>query len=404
MHYYKKTDIAKLYGVNPRTITRWIDDARRGKLELELHKNEEKFFIAKTSKNQRIMKELAQDRRKYLNKHNLKVVVPTPEFYDIYNEEQIIEIISGLDTYKEISLKFSYFKEGAYSWDAYAHQLYSDDTVNTLTSTVKLLNANESYLDTLLSKFSQVNVVDVGVGNALPTKELLAHLLEAGKLHRYIAVDISNEMLEIAQKNIKEWFGGKVTFEGYTNDISFEPFADVTAEPPGTAVNLVLLFGGTLSNFDAPEDALRVIRKSMGRNDLFVYAKKLDSPLTREQFSVLTKKEGQLLPPQCEYVLGLLGVDELYYTIEMGYNEQERARYMRIRLKQALTIEFKLSRGTWRVDLNKADTIMVWRAKHNSAFEIEKQLYANGFNPLQTSQTPDHDYMLVIADLRREGR
>jgi uncharacterized SAM-dependent methyltransferase len=407
MHYYKNTELADIYGVSRRTVTNWIEQTKSGRLDLELHEYGNKAYIARTPKNQSVMKGLVQERRKFLNKRSLKTVTPRPEFYDLYNDEYVLEIISNIDTYREIPLKFSYFDGGAAAWDTYTKEMYTSEVPNTLTSTIKLLDADMSYLDTALDEYSYVNLIDVGVGNALPAKPVIAHLLERGKLKRYVAIDISHEMLTIAEKNIKQWFKGKVTFEGYVNDMSFKPFTDVVAEPPtrgkDSTVNLLLLLGGTLSNFQAPEDVLKVIRKSMGRNDLFIYSLKLDSATTREQFSFHVSHEGQLLPDQCQFILDRLNIEKDYYTVEMGYNEVERARYMQIRLKYALTLEFELSRGTWRVDLKKDDTLVVWRALHNSAFDIVNTLYENGFNPLLTSQTTDHDYMLILADLRKDG-
>lgn len=398
MHYYKKADLAKLYGVNPRTVTRWIDEAERGKLELELHEEGNKYHIAKTAKNQRLIERLTQDRRKYLNRKNLKIVKPLPGFYKTYSEEQILEIFTGIDTDREIDLKFSYLEEGAHDWDTYAKQEYNSDTPNTLVSTIELLNINMSYIKGALKGYSKVNIVDVGVGNALPTKKLISHMLkEQGKLNRYIAIDISNEMLKIAENNITKWFDDKVRFEGYLYDFSVEPFADTIAEPPGGAINLVLMFGGTLANIDTPGHTLKVIRKSLQRNDFFIYCLKLDSPMTRDHLYA-SENDNQLLPIQLERVLNLLGIDESLYTVEMGYVESERSRIIRIRLKHALTLEFELSRGLWQIDLNKADTVVVWRAKHFTHFEIEDLFYQCGFNSLQKSRTLDNDYLLLMMN------
>lgn len=399
MHYYKKSDISKLYGVNPRTVARWIESTKAGRLDLTLSTENGRAFIAKTAKNQRIMSALSGKRRKYLNKRTLKVVKPKEEFFKIYTEEQILEIINSIESNFEIDLKFAYFNKGAHQWDAYAKQLYNENAPNTMTSNIKLLEISIPYLDNLLKDVKKVNLIDVGVGNALQTKGLITYLHKSNKLQRYAAVDISSSMLQIAENNIKSWFNNKVSFEGYVNDISFEIFADVSAEPPGGATNLVLLLGGTLANFNAPEDALKVIRKSMTKTDIFIYSLKLDSLETRDQMSTLDEDSALT-----EYTLSLLGIDSTLYSIEMGYDEQKRIRYRQIRLKQAVTIEVELSRGTWYLELNKADSIIVWRALHNSQFEIEKLFYDNGFNPLQKSLTPDHNYMLLISDLRKRGR
>lgn len=72
--------------------------------------------------------------------------------------------------------------------------------------------------------------------------------MERGILNRYIAIDISESMLHIAKRNIQRWFGGRVKFESYVRDASFERFDDVQVDDmlskeAYTTTNLVLLLG-----------------------------------------------------------------------------------------------------------------------------------------------------------------
>ncbi|HYG83579.1 MAG TPA: L-histidine N(alpha)-methyltransferase [Verrucomicrobiae bacterium] len=399
MSYYKKSELTNLFGVNPRTISRWIQNSREGGLGLELVHNDGRYFIAKTARNQQIIQKLLETRRKYLNGNIHKVIKPLPEFYNVYTEEQIHEIFTQIDTDREIPHKYAYFDGGAESWDEYARKMHEGEVANTLTSTINLLDLNMSYLDSLLEEYDLVNIIDVGVGNALSSKSVVNHLLEKNKLNRYVAIDISPTMLDIAKRNIKNWFGDHVKFEGYCYDISVEPFANIIAEPPSGAVNLILLLGGTLSNFNTPQYALDVIRKSMQRNDLFLYSLKLDSRNTRDQFNSATQL-GNILPPHREYVIDLLGINKSLYDIVLSYDEIERARVMHIKLKYALTIEMQVMSQIWKIELNKGDSLAVWRAKHYSHFEIEKLIYGAGFNPLHKSRTKDNDFLLLISGKR----
>ena len=103
-------------------------------------------------------------------------------------------------------------------------------TANLLKSTIELIHANLGAIDLLLADSTKINLIDIGPGNALPVKGLLQHLLNTGKLHRYIAVDISESMLHIAERNIKAWFGDQVKFEGYVKDITYERFDDLIVD------------------------------------------------------------------------------------------------------------------------------------------------------------------------------
>jgi SAM-dependent methyltransferase len=407
MHYYKSTELSELYGVSRRTVTNWIEQTQQGRLHLELIKDGDTHYIANSPKNQLIIRSLVTERRKFLNSRSLKRVTPLPEFYELYNEDQILDIISNIDTYREIPRQYNYFESGADFWDSYVQRLSTDPSPNMITATKDLLAVNMDYLDSLLARYAKVNVIDAGMGNVLPTRALLEHLLKVGKLKRYVAIDISEKMLAIAEHNIKEWFGDTVPFEGYQRDFSFERFADIIAEPSAandrSTVNLVLLLGGTLVNFREPEDVLKVFSKSMQRNDLFIYTAALDSPAMRARFTFSSTPD-EPLPPQYKFIVDRIGIDPSYYEVEVGFDEADPARYLRIRLKHALSIEFKLKKGTWRIDLNKEETILLWRARHESTLELANQIYKSGFDPLLVSETLDHDYLMLVADLRKDGR
>ena len=84
----------------------------------------------------------------------------------------------------------------------------------------------------------------------------------------------------------------------------------------------------------------------------------------------------------------------------MGYDDQQRARYMHIRLKVALKITFSLEKGDRIIEFNKNDTILVWRYWHQSAQEVITQLAYNNFDVLQTSQTEDKDYLLTVSRVK----
>jgi uncharacterized SAM-dependent methyltransferase len=405
MSNYKKTDLAAKYGLNPRTVTRWITLSREGKNDLELSQVNGKYHILKTLKNEKMMDELVSNRRKFLNTNSHKVIHPDSAFYEIYEDEQIQEILTQIDTDREVPHKYTYFDGGAEFWNQYAHEMQEHEEASSVTSTIRLLDLNIQYLDHLLKNYDSVNIIDVGVGNAVPSKEVIKHILDQGKLNRYVAIDISPTMLDIAAKNVNEWFGDKfkdngITTETYTYDISVEPFAPITAEPPGGPINLILLLGGTLTNFNNPQYALEVIRKSMQKNDLLICTLKLDSDKTRDQFNAVKPKQGGETPRHREFVLNALGIARGFYDIITMYDEKERARSMRIKLKHAITIETKVMGKTWKVELNKADTLAVWHSKHYSQFEVEKLFYDAGFDPLHKSRLKDGDYVLLIVNKR----
>jgi len=407
MLYFKNTELAEKYHISLGTVRNWIEAAQEGKLDLELHEGNGRTWVANTTKNNELIEQLVERRRKFRNTRGLKAVTPKPAFYELYNQQQIFDLTSSLDMYHEIAPDYTYFDRGVDYWDKYAQRLASEKLPNLLTSTIKQLKANQGYIDDLTSRYKRVNIVDIGPGNALPVKEFLQHLLDQGKLGRYIALDISPSMLKLAKRNIESWFGSKVLFEGHKADIKYDRFAHLLAEDSlgenaDSVINVVVSFGAGFSNLRSPDDAFKTVRSSMNRQDIFVHNLKLDSKTTRQYFDLGLRTKSAPFDVHEKMMVDLLNIEESLYDVEAGYDDQQRERYIRIRLKVALAITFSLEKGDRVIKFNKNDTILVWRYWHQTPFDVTRQLDRSGFYLLQTSLTEDQDYMLTISRVKRE--
>lgn len=401
MLYFKHTELSEKFKVSISTVHNWIALTKEGKLDLQLHEEGKVVRIANTPTNLIKIEELVEQNKKFRNVRYHKVAEPTKEFYELYTRKQILDIITNLDTHREIPRQYNYFDEGATNWDQYSQHRWVEETPNLLKSTVELMGANMPALDKLLQGHSNVNVIDIGPGNALPVKELLEHLVENGMLHRYIAIDISEEMLHIAKRNINEWFGDKVKFEGYVRDITYERFDDLIVDDmldkcADQTINLALLLGATPMNFRTPKDILKSICGSLGKDDLLVYTDKPDSEAERRSFN-FNQPASATLSPNHRFIFDLLNIDDSLYDVEMGFNEQKKVRYIQVRLKVNLTIRFSFNGSERNVNLMKGDAILLWRVWHMSALEIISCFEDAGFSLLQSSLTKDREYILTIS-------
>jgi uncharacterized SAM-dependent methyltransferase len=401
--YFKHSELAEIYHVSLKTVHNWIDSAKQGKIALQLHEHNGKTYIANNAANVASLEAQAEKGKKYRNNLHHKIATPTDDFYSIYSRKQILDIISNLSIQREIPRQYNYFDEGAVNWEKFALKQETDEGPSLLKSTIELLRANYNAIDLLIGAHDQVNVIDIGPGNAVPVKELLEHLLDKGILHRYIALDISEEMLQIAKRNIKEWFGDRVKFEGYVRDITYERFDDLIVDDmldkdAGRTLNLALLFGATPMNFPAPYDILKVIYSSMGAEDLLIYTDKPDTAAERRSFDVNAGAAATTaLSPKYSFIFDLLNIDESFYDVEMSFNSQKRVRFIQVRLKVGLTIKFQFENGEREVTLEKGETILLWRAWHQTALEIISEFEKVGFTLLQSSLTKDRQFLLTIS-------
>lgn len=336
----------------------------------------------------------------------MKYLHPDKKFYEVFTTEQICEIIDNLESYHEILRQYNYVDHGAKNWDTYSDQRLNAESPNLLKCTVALMRTNLSAVDELVKGYDAVNVADIGPGNALPAKKLLEHLVQKKILNRYIAIDISREMLTIAKKNIKEWFGDKVAFEGYVRDVARERFDDVLADTSigkGEAkiVNLALLLGATPMNFRQPDVFLATISRNLNQDDMLIYTDKVELDEEARTASPALYSGVTSLPVNHSYIFKLLNIDESYFDVESGVDEQQKMCYVRVRLKDDLTITVSDGGSERDVYLQKGNTILLWRCWLMSAFEIIVLFRNAGFALQQLSLTKDREYLLTISSVIR---
>lgn len=405
MKYFKNTELAKMYRVSEKSVRNWIQATQQGKTNLLLYEENGRAFIANTPQNTALISELAEKGKKYKNRRVSKVIYPKQSLYETFSTKQILDIISGVTIHHEIPLQYNYIHEGAEFWDKYANRLASDNVSNIITGTVTLIDNNLEELDRLLASNKKVNIIDLGPGNGLPVKSLLAHFIENDRLNRYIGIDISQDILDITGKHVKEWFGDKVNFEGHVRDFSTERFDDLFVEDYANdeqdmPINLVLLLSGTICNFRSPQQALQVINNSLGPKDLFLYTTKLDTPTTRLYFDLGVETKPNPKDYLFHFIVDMLNLDESLYEMDQYFDAQKGARSISLRPKVDLTIKVKFDKGERTIELDKGEPILLWRYWHFSALDVINQFDAADFSFMQAVKSPSQEYLLLISRIK----
>lgn len=408
MNYFKNSELTSTYHIALNTVLNWVKAAQSGRLGLDLVTKNNRSYIADTAHNLELLEQLVRDRKKYRNTRTRRTISPGPEFYKIYNEEQILDIIASLDIHREIPRAYNYFSNGAHYWDKYVNRQYTEAGPNMLTGTMQLLELNWSYIQNLTKGHQRINIVDIGVGNALPAKNMVQHLLDEGVMGKYIALDISPEMLKIAEANLREWFGERLEVECHIADITRNRFDYLLSKErllssDDNALNLVFFFGGTVSNVRSQDDAFRTINRSMGRDDLLFFAYKLDSTKSRRFFDFNALPSGDTsLPLNHRLMFDLFNFDPDLYEVEMGYDSEKNQRYIRVRLKVSVELVFEFEHGKRVVNIEKGETILLLRVWQQNALGVDNLHRRNDFYPLMSSQTSDTDYILVVSRIAPE--
>jgi uncharacterized SAM-dependent methyltransferase len=374
MSFFKNSEVAKKYGVHQSTVSSWIKGAKTGKNNLELIFIGENDYILDTVGNDLILEQLAKQGRKHKNKEYHKVIQPKPEFFTIFEDYLLSKLLIALVNHREIPHKFTYLNGGASYWQDYSIHSIEKKISNTVTNTIQMLDTSLPAILKRVEKGAKLNVIDIGVGDARPVKTFLAELLKRDLLHKYIAIDFSPEMLEIADKNIKEWFGDKIEVVKEVKDISQNPIDDIlfynSQNTDFEVQNLVLFLGSTIENQTDYYKTLSNLSESLtAQQDLLLLGETLDSKEAKTYFDLsadMTKE----IDNQETWILELLNLTSDLYSVAKIYDDKDNSRKTQIVLNCDLTIEFKTDRVNTMLTFSKGERVTVWKHKHHNLGKI----------------------------------
>jgi hypothetical protein len=164
--------------------------------------------------------------------------------------------------------------------------------------------------------------------------------------------------------------------------------------------NLHLFLGGTIANLRRPDRTLSTIHDSMSKDDILISTMKLDTPATRRYFDFSAGSDAPALDLQEKNILNLLNIDESLYTVEQRFDEKLLERRIQVRFNVALCVEFELDGRTKTVEINKDDSILLWRSKHRNLLQMLQLFDHNDFETMQTIRTKNLECLLILSKVR----
>lgn len=156
----------------------------------------------------------------------------------------------------------------------------------------------------------------------------MKHLLEKNLLNKYVAVDISQDMIDIAESNIKSWFGKQVHFVSYVRDISLESMHDIiileSMHEENKIKNLVLFVGSTIENQRNWKITLDTLANCLSKEDGLLLGQTLDTKAAKLNFDFKYKDEAEtIVEPNDFYkdwqeliIPNLLNISPDLYTVK----------------------------------------------------------------------------------------
>jgi len=134
--------------------------------------------------------------------------------------------------------------------------------------TRKELEIFQTHKNAILSSIQDgepFRIIELGAGDGLKTKILLKHFLEVGVDFTYSPVDISGNVLEILESNLKSEIPG-LKIESFQGDY-FDALAKISENPEK---DIVFFLGSNVGNFGGDDAVgfLRKLQKFLKKDDL----------------------------------------------------------------------------------------------------------------------------------------
>jgi len=311
----------------------------------------------------------------------------------MFSKKQEYELITAIRSRGEIPLKFVYMGEGAKLWDEISKK-ESGDGILGMEHGLLMRHINDFF--NAFSGVKRLNVVDLGCGNGVPAIPLIRKAKDAGFDVRYVPLDISPELLDMACRNVAAEFPG---IRVIPKEIDFEAgnFADVAYEVGQDGyVNFFIFFGNTLGNFSDAGRVLSNFRDSMGSQDYLLIGTELAN-LSRIDLVVQRYVEHQ---PICRIHLmlpGKMGIGQADAEYEVSWNDRHQQIESKIRLKR----DIDATLGGERIPLKKGERILLMRSKKHTESSLTKLLSDTGFRNEILTTDADRAYIMTLVQPTR---
>jgi len=305
-------------------------------------------------------------------------------------KRQEAELVTAIQGRGEIPLKFSYMGEGAENWNKIAIERTEGGGINSAEG--KLLKKRLNDFVSTLDSSSGVNLVDIGCGNGYPAYPLMTELLSRGVKVTYVPMDISQEMLDLAVKNVSADL--KIESKPVLIDFESGQFSDVMYNlKQNGSVNLMVFFGSTLGNHSDLNRVLSNFRDSMTSRDYLIIGVELTN-LSKIN-KIISHYDNKFAEKFVTHTLRFLGIDK--YEYEVVWNEKNSQVEMRARITRPSEVSIS---GESFV-LLEGESILLARSIKFTEHAVTKLLSDVGLRTELLTTNEERGYLLTMVQPTR---
>ncbi|MBD2532673.1 L-histidine N(alpha)-methyltransferase [Nostoc flagelliforme FACHB-838] len=328
-----------------------------------------------------------------------RIAKPSSEFYALFSEEEVLEIIEALEVRREIPLKYSYKGRGAKSWNDFYLKYVIPRWYGRVNVEIDLLKDNFQYLNSNIPTGKRVNIVDVGAGNSYPVKKFIRELNKLGKVNKYIALDISEELLHVSRNNFTKWFP---LVEFISSPIDIENSCvpqilfqnQVSLENDDTA-KIFLHLGVTIGNHQNRDKVLKNFRDSMGKNDFLVFTNETGS---NSQWNGIVRGG-------CKYhvdeiygwVKNKIGIKSEDCELVRKYDFKTDSIVANLKFLHDYTINFSRMGIDKNIEISEGEEITIWRHHKYEIPKLLQEIERSGLQLMHYSTDKNQSHIMAIC-------
>lgn len=314
----------------------------------------------------------------------------------MFSHSQKSELITAIKGRGEIPLKFAYIsKEGTSRWDKIANIRSSEDVKGINSIEGNLLNAKVNDFLNSFKNLDKLNIIDIGPGNGYPVMPLLQPLKELGVKFRYVPVDISNEMLDLAVKNIKKEFPD-IEIRPIQLDFELGNFAEETYRlREGGFQNLMLFLGSTLGNQSDRSRVLTNFRDSMTSDDFLIIGVELVN--LNKIDKILKHYQGKDVADLVFTVAEDIGIKQSDGKFEIFFNNEKHQVEIYFHFNKNIKVTFEGD----DISFEKDDKLLLAHSHKFTEWIFAKVLSEAGFRLELMTTSSEKGYSLIMCQPQR---
>ncbi|HEY9801074.1 MAG TPA: L-histidine N(alpha)-methyltransferase [Leptolyngbyaceae cyanobacterium] len=320
---------------------------------------------------------------------------PSSEFYAVFTEVEVLDIIHALESRREIPLKYSYKGGGANIWDTFYLKYIIPTWYRTSNVEIELLKTNFAYLNGNYQKCKKLNIIDVGAGNSYPVKAFIDRLIKLKKINKYTAIDISDDLLKVSSNNMKKWFPN-LAFHHYRLDIENTPIPKslVKSEAENTA-NIFLHLGVTIANHCHRNQVFKNLRDSMDKNDLLVFTNEIGS---NSQWDGIARGGCKYHVDQVyRWLTNNLGLKNEDCELIRKYDLETDSIVANIKFRHRCKIDFDYLGIEKNIEIAAGKEITIWRHHKFTIPELIQEIEQAGLKLVNYSTNKYSSHLMVIC-------